>query len=180
MILKSQKIIIIIKRSREKEFCYANFCPWKMMKHRCGAAAMRKSWSWQFYLLVEHNGCTVSHLSSNNLGGRTCLARKWFHSSSRHSQQNTVVVVGENWLQKVAFFVHVAGDLNGLQVMIIDFFITSKTMTQKLLLFETFFLPTVCFSGLNFRFTDNHQHNNNTKCNQKIRACIFTQPCLII
>ena len=101
------------------------------MKHRCGAAAMRKSWSWQFYLLVEHNGCTVSHLSSNNLGGRTCLARKWFHSSSRHSQQNTVVVVGENWLQKVAFFVHVAGDLKGLQVMIIDFFYYQENNDPK-------------------------------------------------
>ena len=54
------------------------------MKHRCGA--MRKSWSWQFYLLVEHNGCTVSHLSSNNLGGRTCLARKWFHRADTSTQ----------------------------------------------------------------------------------------------
>ena len=35
---------------------------------------------------VVHNSCTVSHLSSNNLGGRTCLARKWFHRADTSTQ----------------------------------------------------------------------------------------------
>ena len=59
---------------KKKEFCYADFCPWEMMKHRDEKIMVMAILSTP----VVHNSCTVSHLSSNNLGGRTYLARIWF------------------------------------------------------------------------------------------------------